>query len=349
VSIVEEGLAGPLNDRQREYLGIALRNADTIAEMMEHLLVLTKMQQDSFRLDRRRVNLAELLEDHTLTHGHRPKNKVVTFRVDVSSELPDAYADPDRLLEAVRNLVDNSIKYSGDEVTITIQAKETRGRMLEIRVRDTGYGMDPATRRNLFVRSYRGQHAGRKSPGGLGIGLSIVKEIVDLHDGRITVRSQLDEGTEFRLTLPQFDVERVVSRALLEKWKSDGERGGGFAFVRAGIRESQGALPLSRQDTVRMVREVLRKTLDQEDTLLPDCNMCGAVCFLLTVGRPSASTAVRRILRTAEERLRMQSGTYIEWESKPTWLHSEDFNHLEEMAEVILHRWCCKGERKDGA
>ena len=72
VSIVEEGLAGPITDRQRDYLRIALRNADTLAEMMEHLLVLTQIQQGSFRLDRQRVRVAELLDDEALILGHRP-------------------------------------------------------------------------------------------------------------------------------------------------------------------------------------------------------------------------------------------------------------------------------------
>lgn len=349
VSIVEEGLAGPISDQQREYLGIALRNADAIAEMMEHLLVLTRMQQESFRLDRRRVNLAELFQDDTLPHEDRPKEKDVSFNVNVDPGLPDAYADPDRLLEAVRNLVDNAIKYSGDAVTITIEAAETRGSMLEIRVRDTGHGMDADTRRNLFVRSYRGSQAGRKMLGGLGLGLSIVKEIVDLHGGRIRVRSQINEGTEFRLTLPQFDAKRILTESLDEMWQAADERGGGFAFVHAGIKESQGALSPSTEEAVSLVRQVLRKTLGPDDILLPEDDAGGAVRFVLMVGKSSVTATVRRLLRTVEERLKMQSGTYVEWESGPTWLHSENFNHLKEMADVIFHQWCCAREGKDAA
>ncbi len=194
VSIVEEGLAGPITDRQRDYLRIAMRNADTLAEMMEHLLVVTQIQQGSFQLDRRRVRLVDLLDDESLGCGPCPGAKSVNLKYHVEPGIPDAYADPDRLLQALRNLIDNAIKYSGDAVTITIEAGKGRGSVLEIVVRDTGFGMDSKTRRNLFQRRYRGISSYRRSPGGLGLGLSIVREIVDLHDGQITVRSKLNEG-----------------------------------------------------------------------------------------------------------------------------------------------------------
>ena len=342
VSIVQDGLAGPLSEQQREYLGIALRNVDTLAEMIEHLLVVARIQQGNFHLLRRRVRLPGLLNDDLLLKGVWPGRKLVHLSVQVDPSLPDIYADPDRLLEALRNLVDNAIKYSGDSVKISIGATESSDSMVELCVKDNGLGMAPVTLKNLFKRFYRGHLSGPAGPSGLGVGLSIVKEIVDLHGGRLSVRSTLGKGTEFRLGLPTYEQRGILLASVRSAWRKTAEAGAGFSFARVGIRRWSGALSQSQQEMIHLIRERLRSVLQPDDELLLDCEGGKSVCFFLGAGRDSMEAVLRKILRAVADRLSFQSALDVEWEPGPQWVHSDDFSSPEEMAEAIFHRYCCK-------
>jgi signal transduction histidine kinase len=344
VSIVRDGLAGTPTDIQREYLGIALRNADTLTEMIEHLLVLTRIQQGNLRVISRRVRLSELLGDHEVLVGSRPTNKVVRVHIQIPETIPDIYGDPDRLLEAVRNLVDNAVKYSGDEVNIRIVAAVADDSTVDLRIGDDGRGIDPSTLRQLFQRFHRGTKANRDNPGGLGLGLSIVKELIELQGGAISVASRLGAGTEFRLSLPRYEPKAILLASLRNAWRTSADGGPGFGYVRAGIRRWHGAVCPSRRDAMVLIREAVDRALRPEDLLLPDGETSRAVCFLLTGGRASMDGAIRKLQRTVSERLGFRSAIELDWVREPRWLHSRDFDSPEEMAEAILHRRCCTGE-----
>jgi signal transduction histidine kinase len=349
VSILRDGLAGTLTDIQREYLGIALRNADTLAEMIEHLLVLTRIQQGNLRVVCRRVSLSDLLGDRDLLIGARPKGKSVDLHVEIPGTVPDVFADPDRLLEAVRNLVDNAVKYSGDTVNVTIAASAGAESTIDLRIHDDGRGMDPATLRGLFRRFYRGTRADRYSPGGLGLGLSIVKEIVERHGGTVNVWSKLGEGTEFRLSLPRYEPKSILIASLRNAWRTSADGGPGFGYVRAGVRRCRGVVCPSRRDAMLLIREALRRALRPEDLLLPDSETDKAVYFLLTGDRVSMDASIRKLQRTVADRLGFRSAIELEWDPDPTWLHSRDFNNPEQMAVAILHRRSGTGELLDVA
>jgi signal transduction histidine kinase len=347
IAIVADGLAGALNDPQREYLGIAMRNADALSEMIEHLLVLARIQQGSFRVVRRRVSLPAVLGDDSLLKGARLGRKVVHLRVIVPPALPDIYADPDRLLEVIRNLVDNAIKYSGDAVNITIGASEAPGSMIEISVRDDGAGMDPTAMKSLFRRFYRGKHAGRANPGGLGLGLSIVKEIVDLHSGRIAVESKPEVGSVFRVCIPRFDPKLILTSRLRDAWKKHVGEDGGFGLVQIGVRRCNGLLPRSGAEPLRLIRESLRLVLPPEAEILLDWQTNRRVCILCTGDKETIAATTRKIMRRIGQRLRLHSGIHIEWEKGPRWVHSDDFLNADEMIKTILKERLCKGGPTD--
>lgn len=347
ISILQDGLAGSLSDLQHEYLGIAMRNADTLTEMIEHLLVVARIQQGIYRIVRRRVTMAAILGDDSLLRGARRGRKAVHLRVIVPPTIPEIYADPDRLLEAIRNLIDNAIKYSGESVHITIRAAETSDGMIEISVQDDGPGMDAAAVRSLFQRFYRGKHAGRANPGGLGLGLSIVKEIVDLHSGRIDVESKPGIGSNFRIFLPRFDARDVLLASVRRAWTNHVEGGDGFGLVQIGVRRCNGASPKPSSAALRNVRDSLRLALQPGDDLLFDWMTCRRSCFLLAADRASIPAALRRIKRSVAQRVRSHSGTMVEWERESPWIHSDDFRTPEAMSAAIMKEQLCEGGSKD--
>lgn len=349
ISIVEDGLAGPTTDRQRQYLAIARRNADSLAEMIEQLLLFSRVRLSSFRLNRRRVRLAELLRDATLAQGSSPRDKQVRLCIHVDPRTPEIYADPDRLLEAIRNLIDNSVKYSGTSVTITLESRERDEGRVELVIRDNGHGMDHATQRNLFRRSYRGRQARRRNPGGLGLGLSIVKEIVDLHGGEIVVRSALGQGTELILVLPRYDREEILRKEIGAVWHRTARSGRGFYFVRLGIESLNGALPLSAEELSDEIRVVLRSATREGGTLISECGQGKAVCLLLSGERSRAERRLQEILGTLRERLQLRMAAHVVWDPQPVWIHSADYRHPKEMAVAILQQGCRPEGRTHGS
>jgi two-component sensor histidine kinase len=345
ISIVIDGLAGPVAERQSEYLQIALRNADTLAEMIEQILAITRIQQGSFRLVRKRVSIAGLLDRDALLHGAGHGGKEVRLEVELEHPLPDVFADPDRILEAIRNLVDNAIKYAGDAVEIRVSARPTPDGVV-IAVSDDGAGIDPLTIKNMFKRFSRGEHARRVRPGGLGLGLTIVQEIVDLHGGAIEVKSELGKGATFSITLPPFDPRVVIGSALRDAWRRSVDNGG-FAIVRARAHEWDGALQPTAGQIGEQIREAMTRCLGPQDEIVPAVTAEPEVAFVLAGEPDSIGPHVRRCLRTVTDRLRFQVGAHVEWQPCPDKAHSSDFPGPEEMTEAVLRWFDPDGGEKD--
>lgn len=140
-----------------------------------------------------------------LTNMLRPwkeaaQNKGINWLQEFPEELPDLQADPLRLSQAIENLVSNAIKYSpkGESVTITVSSDEKN---LKITVSDTGIGIDPEEHEKIFIPFYRGNQ-GKRIKQGMGLGLSITRDVVHAHRGEIHLESRPGAGSKFIITIP---------------------------------------------------------------------------------------------------------------------------------------------------
>jgi len=118
-----------------------------------------------------------------------------------ATPVPPILGDPVHLRQVFTNLVDNAIKYTpeGGQVQVSVKLEDCQ---LLVEVRDTGYGISPAAQAKLFQRFFRAKAAGTEHIAGTGLGLSLVKTIVEQHGGRITVESIEQQGSTFRVWLP---------------------------------------------------------------------------------------------------------------------------------------------------
>ncbi len=127
--------------------------------------------------------------------------KQLQWHITVPSDLPTINADPDRLAQALGNLLNNAIQYTPAAGTVSVTAG-AEAETVWIRVSDTGPGIAPDSLSRIFERFYRGQ-TGRRFPQGMGLGLAIARDLVTAHGGRIEVESQLSVGSRFTLWLPR--------------------------------------------------------------------------------------------------------------------------------------------------
>jgi two-component system phosphate regulon sensor histidine kinase PhoR len=192
------------------FLGIIEKNVNRMVCLIEDLLALSRLE----RLKGTDIQL----ETHPLADSI---HKVVRFCEDraqsqgISMEVhcPDTIAgmvDPTLIEQAVYNLVDNALKYSGEGTSITINA-ELKDNNMEIQVKDTGPGIDATHLPKIFNRFYRVDKGRSREQGGTGLGLAIVKHIVQYHNGRIDVESRRGKGTCFTMTIPVAPEKDTVS------------------------------------------------------------------------------------------------------------------------------------------
>ncbi|MFJ9472907.1 sensor histidine kinase [Streptomyces caniferus] len=166
--------------------------------MVEELLLLARLDQGR-PLAAAPVDLGKLAQDAVADARAVDPGRPVT--VEEQGET-FAHGDEDRLLQVLRNLLDNALRYTppGTPISVTVRAPD--GARVELHVTDQGPGMDPGTAGRIFERFYRGDASRTPGAGGTGLGLSIVKSITEAHGGTVSVRTAPGEGSTFTVTLP---------------------------------------------------------------------------------------------------------------------------------------------------
>lgn len=198
----EVALRGKEPQDYREALVTIDDEVDRMANIIDALLTLARADAGQQQLEMGTVDLKELVESvHTAFAPIAAEKNIVLNKTAASIKVR---GDPDRLRQLLHNLVANALKYTprGGAVTLSL---EKDGDWAKITVADTGIGIPEKDLPHIFERFYRVDRARSRAEGGAGLGLSIVKWIVDAHGGRIEVRSEVGKGTVFTVWLPSAD------------------------------------------------------------------------------------------------------------------------------------------------
>jgi heavy metal sensor kinase len=182
----------------REALADCMEESDRVISMIKTLMDIAEAEAGTMRLERRTIDLCQLLREVVELYEYVAEEK----KIKVTAELPpscEASVDATRMRQAFGNLLDNAIKYTPDGGTVTVAASREAGRAV-VRFRDTGIGIPPEEQGRIWDRLYRGDKS--RSQRGLGLGLSVVKAVVEAHGGAATVSSAPGQGSEFTVTLP---------------------------------------------------------------------------------------------------------------------------------------------------
>ncbi|HET7465262.1 MAG TPA: ATP-binding protein [Candidatus Dormibacteraeota bacterium] len=186
-------------DELRAYGGYIFNDADRVNRLIGDMLDLDRMESGRMSIRMADVDINEVLSDTVARAA--TASSMVEFKPDLDPRLPIVTGDRDRLIQVVSNLVNNAVKYSPEGGTVTISSRAEGGYAL-ITVADTGLGIPPDEIAHVFERFRRVRSGAAQSIAGTGLGLTIVKQIVEMHGGKIWVESAVGHGSAFHFTIP---------------------------------------------------------------------------------------------------------------------------------------------------
>ena len=183
-----------------EAVNVIHDEVERISMLINNLLSITKIELGSLNLERQHVKLRDLLVDIFETIKRSGREKELKFQIDMPKEMSPLYIDKDLLRIAINNLLTNAIKYSDTNGVVTLSAEQIDSSVY-IRVRDTGIGISVDDQNYIFDKFYRSNDEKTRERTGHGLGLSLAKDIVQLHHGSLKVQSDKGKGSEFTIIL----------------------------------------------------------------------------------------------------------------------------------------------------
>lgn len=210
LTLILDQEVGEINEEQKKFLSIAHRNIDRLSRLINDLLDVQKLEAGAMHLRPSVFPVFGMVEHVISTMETWLKDKGITIEINCENRDVDIEADPDRLTQVVTNLMGNAVKFTPDDGTIIVEVIEGSGDAgigggdyVEVAIKDSGIGISPEDQQKIFEKFVQ---VGLTQPAGVsstGLGLTITKEIVQLHSGRIWVESEPEKGSRFAFRVPK--------------------------------------------------------------------------------------------------------------------------------------------------
>lgn len=201
LQVILDELAGDVTEKQREILDRASEKIKTLGNLSTELLDLAKIESGLITQEKETFNVEIFLQEQVAFFQEAARAKNIRLELDELPEIPPLFANKSNMEEVFSNLISNSINYTPEGGKITIFAAKNKG-YLHIMVSDTGLGIPKEDLERIFDRFYRVKNDKTRYITGTGLGLPIVKSIIEAHNGKIKVESELDKGSAFNIYLP---------------------------------------------------------------------------------------------------------------------------------------------------
>jgi signal transduction histidine kinase len=310
VTILLDGLAGAMSPDQKDHLKTVLKSVNQLHAMIRDLLEATRADSGKLRVEPRCIDIGELIHQAVAMMKPTAAEKRVSLELILDPTIPLAFADPDRTLEVLINLIDNGIKFTPADGTISVKAStvETDRSAVYISVADSGRGIPQESLPLVFERMFQDPDAVDGNRAGLGLGLFIAKEIVTLHGGRIWVASKSGAGSTFSFTLPLYSLSKLLAPVIAEQGhlRSD--------LVRLDLTPLSKSLRGSWRETCLRCLDVLRRCVYvDKDVVLPPMGSGAPTETFFVV----ASTDMERV-KILMQRIRDQVGGLPQFKASGT-------------------------------
>lgn len=269
LSVIEKGIAGQINPKQKEYLVLVQNNIDRLTRLIENLLSLSRIESGRFELKREAFDLAAIIKEALEPFKAQASSRSVSLKTALDEDMPKVYIDKDRIIQVLVNLLDNAMKFSMDGGRVTVSARvlekppfasDSELKFAQICVADCGVGIPVEDIDRLFAKFQRiPQKLQETKVKGTGLGLAITKEIVEAHMGKIWVDSESGKGSKFFFTLPAYNEEFFFREYLDQEIRKASDNKSSvslLSFDLSAVNRLQKALP---QDQVSSIADVIYK------------------------------------------------------------------------------------------
>jgi signal transduction histidine kinase len=273
ISLMLDGHTGPLNEDQKEYLGITNKNVMRLTNLIETLLDFSRIESGKgMKLKFEPTPLIEVVEDASMTLSQQMEEKRITFENRIDPDTPLVLIDRNRTVEVFINLISNGIQFTPPDGKITIDSRGLTEKRdyLKVVVTDSGAGISPEDLPRIFDRFYQGQRTQTGHTTGTGLGLAITKEIIEGHQGDIHAESKFGSGASFVFTLPVFGIDTIASLLLIPMLEEAERDKMSFSLIRVDFWDSRTKreMVLSHESWGE-VMYALQKLVRSVDTVIP--------------------------------------------------------------------------------
>lgn len=215
VGMLLDGDAGPINDKQREYLVEIKNSNDRMIGLITALLNVSRVDLGVFIVEPKQLNLKKVAEDALNDIGMKINEKKIRIETNFEKDLPLISADLNIVRMIFQNLFTNAVKYTSAEGKINISIGKSGSDIL-ISVADNGYGIPKDVQSKIFTKMFRADNARVKDPDGTGLGLYIIKSTLEKTGGKIWFKSTENKGSTFYVTLPLEGMKKKEGTRRLE-------------------------------------------------------------------------------------------------------------------------------------
>jgi len=200
---MSQGIGGPLSDKQREYVQMMESDSTRLETLISDILDFSSMQAGSVKLHLSTFRVGKILEGIMKLMNIQFDNAGIDLNVEVSDSVRDfeVVADGQKMEQVLINLLSNSIKYSNKGKKVWLKIKQIDDQLV-VEVKDQGYGIGGDDLERVFYSFERAENNVEEGIRGTGLGLTIVRGIVELHGGSVSVKSVVGKGSTFRVTIP---------------------------------------------------------------------------------------------------------------------------------------------------
>jgi PAS domain S-box-containing protein len=197
-----DGITGPLNEKQTRYLTRMKSNADRLTRLINNILDLSRIEAGRIDLKATSLSLATVAQE--VMESIRPvaSDKLISLEVASPDSGASAWADRDKVVQVLTNLIGNAVKFTPPHGQVRVSIRRNGAGWTEVSVADTGPGVAADEAEKIFDKFYQVAQAGKHKSGGTGLGLAISKVLVEMHGGKIWVKSEPGGGSIFSFTLP---------------------------------------------------------------------------------------------------------------------------------------------------